>query len=84
AEAKARARLDALGLGQKLNQQAMSLSGGEAQKLALARAMITDPALLFLGFPAGQGHGLLVELLSKPQSVQARPRFGLGLAPPLA
>lgn len=48
ADAKARARLGALALGDKLNQTAASLSGGEAQKLALARAMITDPGLLLL------------------------------------
>ena len=48
ADELARERLSELGLGDKLNQTAASLSGGEAQKLALARAMITDPGLLFL------------------------------------
>ncbi|MEL7461181.1 MAG: ATP-binding cassette domain-containing protein [Pseudomonadota bacterium] len=47
-DARARSRLGSLGLGDKLNQPAQTLSGGEAQKLALARAMITDPALVFL------------------------------------
>lgn len=57
ADAKARARLTALGLGEKLGQAARTLSGGEAQKLALARAMITDPELVFLDEPTANLDG---------------------------
>lgn len=46
-----------IGLGGKLEQQAPRLSGGEKQKLALARALIRKPEVLFLDEPCANLDG---------------------------
>ena len=46
-----------LGLTSLLDQRAVSLSAGEQQKLALARALVTEPELLFLDEPCASLDG---------------------------
>lgn len=46
-----------IGLGDMLERSATFLSGGEQQKLALARAMITNPKVLFLDEPSASLDG---------------------------
>lgn len=70
AEKKAMKLLERLGLGDRLDHKPNQLSGGEQQRVAVARALINKPALIFADEPSGnldsknanELHELFIEL----------------------
>lgn len=53
AEAKAKELLNFLGLSERMEHKPSELSGGEKQRVAMARALINDPSVIMADEPSG-------------------------------
>lgn len=53
AEKRAKELLEYLGLGERIHHKPSELSGGEQQRVAVARALINNPSVIFADEPSG-------------------------------
>ena len=63
--AKIEAALEAVDLSEKIKSKAKNLSGGQKQRLAIARAIVNEPAIIFADEPTGNLDSVTGERIEK-------------------
>ena len=69
---RARVLLESVGLEHRLDQSASALSGGEMQRVAVARALINDPQLILADEPTGNLDSTSAQAVLEALSTLAR------------
>lgn len=61
--------IDSVGMAHRINHEPAQLSGGEKQRIAIARALVNDPSVIFADEPTGnldsKSGGQVMEILEK-------------------